>query len=76
VAKQNLDQHLKFVISPAEAATGGEKQVIYKRGGRQKRLIVKIPAGIKTGTKIRIKNMGQIKGKESGDLYLHVQVRG
>jgi len=71
--QQNLDQHIELEISPTEAAAGGEKQVSYKRGKQTKKLLVKIPRGVKPGTKIRLKGMGTIEGKKSGDLYLHIK---
>jgi len=70
-----LDRHMELEILPAEAASGGEKQVVYKRDGRKKKLMVKIPPGVKTGTKIRLKGMGAKEGKKSGDLYLHIRVK-
>ncbi|MCK4368482.1 MAG: J domain-containing protein [Dehalococcoidales bacterium] len=72
---QELDQHIELEISPAEAASGGEKQVTYKRGGRKKKLMVKIPPEVKPGTKIRLRGMGAKKAKKSGDLYLYVKVK-
>jgi len=74
--KQNLDQHIDFEISPAEAIAGGEKKVTYKRGKQTKRLMVDIPKGVKSGTKIRLKGMGIIENKKAGDLYLHVKIKG
>ena len=74
-ARESLDKHLELKISAAEALAGGERQVTYKRGRRRKSLVVKIPGGVKTGTKIRLKNMGKLKGRQAGDLYLHVKVR-
>jgi len=71
-----LDRHMELEILPDEAASGGEKQISYKRDGRKKKLMVKIPPGIKTGTKIRLKGMGAKEGKKSGDLYLHIRVKG
>jgi len=38
--------------------------------------MVKILAGIKLGTKIRLKGMGIIDNKTHGDLYLHIKVKG
>jgi DnaJ-class molecular chaperone len=38
--------------------------------------MVKIPPGIKAGTKIRLKGVSIIEGKKSGDLYLHIKVKG
>jgi len=37
--------------------------------------MVKIPSGVKSGTKIRLRDMGLIEDKKSGDLYLHVKVK-
>jgi len=74
--EKSLDWHLDFEISAAEAAGGGEKSVTYQRDGKKKRLVVKIPAGVKAGSKIRLRGMGIKGGKESGDLYLHIKIRG
>ena len=76
LAKQNLDQHIELELSLDEAATGGEKKVTYKRDKQKKRLMVKIPPGVKPGTKIRLKGMGLTEDKHSGDLYLHIKVKG
>jgi DnaJ-class molecular chaperone len=70
-----LDRHLELEISRDEAEKGGEGRISYKRNGRQKKLVVKIPAGIKSGTKIRLKGMGNKKGQKSGDLYLHIKIK-
>jgi DnaJ-class molecular chaperone len=74
--EQSLDQHIELEISPAEAKAGGEKPVNYQRGDKAKKLMVKIPPGVRTGTKIRLKGMGRIENKKSGDLYLHIRVTG
>ncbi len=74
--KQSLDQHIELEISPAEATVGCEKGITYKTGKQAKKLMVKIPSGVKAGTKIRLKGMGINEGKESGNLYLHIKVKG
>ena len=74
--KQSLSQHIELEISQAEATAGCEKGIIYKRGNQAKKLMVKIPPGIKAGTKIRLKGVSIIKGEKSGDLYLHIKVKG
>ncbi|MEE8204428.1 MAG: DnaJ domain-containing protein [Dehalococcoidales bacterium] len=71
----NLDLHIELELLPDEAAAGGEKEVIYKRGRRRKRLMVKVPPGVKPGTRVRLKGMGLAKNKRSGDLYLHVKLK-
>jgi DnaJ-class molecular chaperone len=74
-ADKKLDKHLGLEVSRAEAVSGGEIAIAYRRGRKKTKLMVKIPAGVKTGTKVRLKNMGRVKGKRSGDLYLHVKVK-
>ncbi len=73
--KQSLDQHIELEIPPAEASAGCEKGITYKRGKQTRKLMVKIPPGIKAGTKIRLKGVSIIEGKKSGDLYLHIKVK-
>ena len=73
---QNLDRHIELAVSPAEAAAGCEKQVTYKRSHQSKKLVVKVPPGVKPGTKIRLNGMGIVAGKQRGNLYLHIKVTG
>ena len=76
VSKHDLDHHATFEITPSEATAGGEKQFTYRRGGQVKNLMVKVPSGVKPGTRIRLKGMGMMAGNKSGDLYLHVKING
>ena len=62
-------------ITPAEAGSGAEKPFSYRRNGQVKNLMVKVPAGIKNGNRIRLKGMGIISGNNTGDLYLHVRIK-
>lgn len=73
--KQSLDRHIELEIFPDEARAGGEKSVTYKKVNKTKELIIKIPPGIRPGTRIRLKGMGMKEDKESGDLYLHIKVK-
>lgn len=72
---QSLDYHADLEVSPDEAASGGEKPVVYQRNGERKELLVKVPAGVRSGTRIRLRKMGLVSGQRCGDLYLHVKVR-
>ena len=72
---QELDYQADLEVSPGEAANGIEKTVTYERNGRMKNLVVKVPPGVKPGTRIRLKHMGMTAGGESGDLYLHIKIR-
>lgn len=65
---QNIEQRVR--ISFQEAFTGTDRT--FQRNG--KKLEVKIPAGAKTGTKVRLSGMGQPGRGAPGDLYIVVQV--
>jgi DnaJ-class molecular chaperone len=73
--KPDLDQNQELELTSMEASAGGEKTVVRRSERITKKLIVKIPAGIKSGTQIRLKGMGLKKGKDSGDLFLKVVVK-
>jgi DnaJ-class molecular chaperone len=72
----NLDQYVEFDVPASEARTGGEKEYVHKNGWRTKKLMVKIPAGIQSGTQIRLRGMGKKEGQRTGDLYLRVRLVG
>jgi DnaJ-class molecular chaperone len=74
IPQPDLDQYQELALSTREAASGGEKAVKYKRSLCTKKIMVKIPPGIQSGTKIRLKGLGAKKGQQSGDLYLEVKV--
>jgi curved DNA-binding protein len=59
-----------ITISLQEAYTGTSRTI--QLNG--KRLEVKIPAGARNGTKVRISGKGEGGGRQAGDLYLLVQV--
>ena len=72
---QNLDGHMELEISPAEASAGVEKTVTYQSDGKKKKLVVKIPPGVKSGTRIRLRGAGTTENQNQGDLYLHIVTR-
>jgi curved DNA-binding protein len=55
----------------AEAYTGTQRR-IRRQGGQ---IEVKIPPGAQSGTKIRLSGQGESGGRQSGDLYLVVDVQ-
>jgi DnaJ-class molecular chaperone len=69
--KAGIDRHQTFELAASEASTGTEKSVTVRNGLRAKKLMVKVPAGVKSGTSIRLKGMG----KKGGDLYLDVKIK-
>ncbi len=70
----NLDAETEIRLKTKEAAKGIEREVKFKREGVNKKLLVKIPAGIQSGTRIRLKGMGKQEDGRSGDLYVRVRV--
>lgn len=74
LAKRDLDQHMELHINPTEAADGGEKAVSYKNNGKEKKLMVRIPPGVRSGTRIRLRGAGVVSNRRKGDLYLHVRI--
>jgi curved DNA-binding protein len=55
-----------------EQAAGGMEKDLSRKG---KKLRVKIPAGVKTGTKIRLRNARRITDGQPGDIIILVKVK-
>ena len=69
----DIDENL--YLAPQQALQGGPYAYYLRR--RSKKLVVKIPAGIREGQRIRLAGMGE-KGKaggKPGDLFLKVHIR-
>jgi curved DNA-binding protein len=64
-----------FLITPVEARQGAKKNLRFARGGEVEEVVVTIPAGIRPGTKLRLRGKGR-RGASGGpgDLYLRIQV--
>ena len=60
----------ELVLSKEQALTGTEKEII--RNG--KRLKIKVPAGIKAGSKIKLKNALYKTDGQFGDIFINVKV--
>jgi DnaJ-class molecular chaperone len=69
--------HGTVKLSPEKAFDGAEIKYHYKRLGRPKDLMIKIPPNVRDGQWIRLKGMGSPgkAGGEQGDLYLQVKIR-
>jgi curved DNA-binding protein len=61
----------EIVITTDQAAEGLEKDLVRKG----KKLRVKIPAGIKSGTKIKLRNARQVTDGTYGDIVINVRVK-
>ena len=70
-ARRPQEVHYELAISRGEASQGVKK--ILKRRG--KRLEVKIPAGVRTGNVVRLKNARQISDGSPGDILIKVIVK-
>jgi DnaJ-class molecular chaperone len=71
------DWHDKITLSPEKALDEAKVEYTYKKWGKPKNLMVKIPPKVRSGQQIRLRGMGSPgkAGGESGDLYLRVQIR-
>ena len=70
------DLNFILYITPQEAQAGCQKLIAFQRDGTTERLKVKIPAGISSSTRMRLKGKG-LTGKGAqlpGDLYLKIIV--
>jgi len=70
-ARRPQEVHYELAISRGEALQGVKK--ILKRRG--KRLEVKIPAGVRTGSVVRLRNARQISDGSPGDILIKVIVK-
>ncbi len=57
-----------------QAARGITLSLQMDRGGKMETIEVKIPPGVKDGSRVRIKGRGEMPGGEPGDLYIVTQV--
>jgi DnaJ-class molecular chaperone len=71
---QGADLYHEIALSQKEATAGVEKKIKYQRGKAKKKLVVKVPAGVTDGAKVRVKGLG-LKGGKPGDLYLTVRIK-
>ncbi len=75
--EENHDMTYRLVISPSDAMNGAVVEVGLPHMGEGKRVSIRIPPGVKSGTKLRLKDMGRnFAGNMSdrGDLYIELQV--
>ena len=75
-AFKGKDLVYELTITLEEAASTTQKTIAYKPGSPQERLSVKVPAGISTGKKLRLKGKGEpgFHGGPNGDVYIHIKI--
>ena len=67
----------ELAISPVQAVTGTVVEVELPHLDEGRRVSVRIPAGVRSGTRLRLKEMGKPDmhgGQGRGDLFLHLSV--
>ncbi|MBF0206522.1 MAG: J domain-containing protein [Oligoflexia bacterium] len=72
--KSSTDEYYQMSVDFKDAVLGAEREITFPNG---KRLQVKIPPGIESGTKLRFKNQGGagIGDLPPGDAYIEITVR-
>ncbi|MDO9528128.1 MAG: DnaJ domain-containing protein [Syntrophales bacterium] len=78
VAGKGRDVNYNITLSMMEASSGKEIVISYRRDDdRSEKLSVKVPPGVKNGTRLKLKGKGlpDIGGGSSGDLYLIVKLQ-
>ncbi len=73
---EDLTYHM--VITAEEALRGAEKTVMVRTNGRDERLNVKIPAGVRDGQRLRLRGKGHDGpgGAPRGDCYIALTITG
>jgi curved DNA-binding protein len=76
-SQKGTDLEKELTITFEEAALGTQKNLTFQRGSTQEETSIKIPAGISSGKKLRLKEKGypSLSGGKSGDLYLKILVQ-
>ena len=71
------DNQKSVSITLLEALKGTSVRLTVMENGHAKELETKIPAGVNTGKKMRLKGLGGkgLNGGENGDLFLHIQLQ-
>ena len=69
------DVTIPLSLTPAEAERGARKRVMLNHGADLDELLVTVPAGVRTGTRLRLRGKGRTSSDGSrGDAYLEIQI--
>ena len=71
---RGADVEYPVTLTFAQAARGTTLPLQINRGGKLETIEVKIPAGVKDGSRVRIKGRGEQTGGEPGDLFIITRV--
>lgn len=73
--EQSLDIEYPATLDFVQAARGTTLSLQIDRGGKVETIDVHIPAGVKDGSRVRIKGKGQHAGRQSGDLFIITRIK-
>jgi DnaJ-class molecular chaperone len=77
VETQGPDLFAELSVTAEEARHGIKKPIAILRGEEREELLVTVPAGVRTGTRLRLREKGIPDARGvPGDLYLTIQVLG
>jgi DnaJ-class molecular chaperone len=68
--QRGADVEYPVTLTFAQAARGTSLPLQINRGGKMESIEVKIPAGVKDGSRIRLKGQGEQTGGQPGDLFI------
>ncbi|MFQ5883196.1 MAG: DnaJ domain-containing protein [Candidatus Methylomirabilales bacterium] len=75
VTTQGSDLYAELSVTSEEARRGTKKPVAVRRDGRRDELLVTVPPGVRTGTRLRLRARGASgPDRTPGDLYLTIRV--
>ncbi|HEV8310927.1 MAG TPA: DnaJ domain-containing protein [Methylomirabilota bacterium] len=70
------DLRYEIALPREDLGHGGRYRLTVQRAGRTEELLVRIPAGIREGTRLRLRGKGELgPAGTPGDLFLHVRVK-
>jgi curved DNA-binding protein len=74
-ARKGEDIQAEISLTLEEAHRGGLKKIFVEIGHDRKNLEVKVPPGVREGSKIRLAGQGYPDGEHPGDLYLMIKLK-
>lgn len=77
VMQRGADIEYSLELDFLQAARGTDVKITVRRGARAETLTVKIPPGVKTGSRVRVEGKGDpgAGGGTPGDLYIAIKVK-
>jgi len=70
---EDIQAEISLILE--EAHRGGLKKIFVEIGHDRKNLEVKVPPGVREGSKIRLAGQGYPDGEHPGDLYLTIRIK-